>query len=75
MTEPSCGTCKYFKKIMQAIGQGGTCHRYPPTLIAVPIPSPMQPGQIQLKQMAFYPPVSVKDWCGEYGRKVQPDEN
>ena len=71
----TCSTCEHFVKHPQDLsGKGGTCHRYPPTLVTMPVQA-MQPGQMQLKQTAFYPPVKAADVCGEWSRKVQPDEN
>lgn len=54
LSGPCCGTCLYYT----VMGGQGACRRYPPLPVAV--------GQ---GITAFFPPVGLQHWCGEYQPK------
>lgn len=66
-----CGSCEFYQVNPGAVNQG-VCRRYPPTGAVIPRQTAMG---TEIKQIAFCPPVQGAQWCGEYQRKPQPEDN
>lgn len=69
MTRASCGSCLYF----EGDKRGGECHRGPPTGVLAPGKNAL--GQLDYQPSSFFPPVTEKQWCGEYRSKAATLQN
>ena len=62
----SCRSCEYMFRPEGAPKEMMMCRRYPPTVVAMPVPDPRANGAWGIN--GFYPQVNP-DWpCGEYKR-------
>lgn len=74
LSDTSCSSCRFFGADEQMLSAGGTCLRYPPIPMMMPV-TRMKPGSItgEMETGAavnnVYLQVALSDWCGEHKRK------
>lgn len=64
-----CGECRYFAPDPREeySDRGGHCHRYPPSVVAVPTTQRWQDDVGQAATIENYRPwMAVGEWCGEW---------
>ena len=76
-----CRTCKFFHDADDV--DSGWCHRYPPTVLPVPLvielPDDSNDRQadtgelhVEVELRTTYPTVDAGDWCGEHRQLAFP---
>lgn len=60
--QPTCKTCQFFQK--QENYAGGSCRRFPPTVIGYMIESDRNGRETSWDQATPY--MQPTDWCGEH---------
>lgn len=65
---PKCATCKFFEK--QDGYKGGSCFRFPPTVIGALYESEHTGRETWWDQARPY--MQLTDWCGEHVEKNEP---
>ena len=72
---PTCPNCLFFIPLDGAEEGTGTCHRFPPsvTVLMVPTRSVMTiDTKMQPQNFSAYPMVRRVDWCGELMMEQAP---
>ena len=60
----TCISCDHFTLHREG-EMGGTCRRYPPVPLSVPISNPLT-GQVQMSIQSAFPETLTTQTCGEY---------